>query len=253
MTKTTALPDTSKRNWVEKFIIFLYTRSRGGKYEIPSGMPISALLGEIWTRGWMAVRGLGLQPFLGEAHSPLFVGHGVSIRSKKQLQIGNGVSLHDGVRIDALSLGGVRFGNGVTLRENVIIECTGVLRFPGESLMIGNDVGISQNGFIGVRGAVKIGDRVMMGPNVTIYAENHKFDDPLVPIHEQGVTRHGITIEEDCWLGSCCIILDGVTVGKGSVIAAGCVVTKSVPPYSIVAGVPGKVLRQRGPIRPDGN
>ena len=69
---------------------------------------------------------------------------------------------------------------------------------------------------------------------------------PALAIIDQGVSCKGVTIEDDCWLGSRCIILDGVTVGKGSVIAAGCVVTKSVPPYSIVAGVPGKVLRLRG-------
>ena len=133
--------------------------------------------------GWMMLRGLFLQPFLGETHAPLFIGQGVHIRSKKQLRMGKGVSIHDGVRIDALSLGGVRLGNGVTLRENVIIECTGVLRFPGESLTIGDDVGISQNGFIGVRGPVKIGDRVMMGAGVTIYAENHKFEESCLGDH----------------------------------------------------------------------
>jgi acetyltransferase-like isoleucine patch superfamily enzyme len=113
-------------------------------------------------------------------------------------------------------------------------------------LSIGDGTGISQYCFIGARGYVRIGKNVQCGPRITIYAENHNFDDASHPIHEQGVRREGITIEDDCWLGTGCIILDGVKVGKGSVIAAGCVVTKSVPPYSIVAGVPGRVIRKRG-------
>jgi dTDP-4-dehydrorhamnose 3,5-epimerase len=75
----------------------------------------------------------------------------------------------------------------------------------------------------------------------TAFAENHQFDDRRRLIRERG-----ITIGDECWLGSGCVILDGVLIGKGSVIAAGCVVTKSVPPYIIVAGIPGRVIRERG-------
>ncbi len=128
------------------------------------------------------------------------------------------------------------------------MECTGVIRYPGEGLVIGDNVGISQYGFIGARGLITNGNNVQIGPRVTMYSENHVFDDLKSLIREQGLTRKGIVIEDDCWLGTGCIILDGVTVGRGSVVAAGCVVTKSVPPYSILAGVPGRVLRTRGKL-----
>jgi acetyltransferase-like isoleucine patch superfamily enzyme len=124
------------------------------------------------------------------------------------------------------------------------IECIGVLHFPGEGLIIGNDVGISQYAFIGVRGLVRIGNHLMMGPRVTIYAENYNFADRDTPISRQGVNRRGIFIEDDCWLGTGSTVLDGDTVGYGSVVAAGCVVTKDVPPYSVVGGVPGRAHPQ---------
>jgi acetyltransferase-like isoleucine patch superfamily enzyme len=64
------------------------------------------------------------------------------------------------------------------------------------------------------------------------------------PIIEQGITAQGIVIEDDVWLGSSAIILDGVRVGKGAVVAAGAVVGKDVPPHTVVAGVPAKVIKE---------
>jgi acetyltransferase-like isoleucine patch superfamily enzyme len=84
-----------------------------------------------------------------------------------------------------------------------------------------------------------------MSPRVSIYAENHLFDDPELNIKEQGVKREFVKIEDDCWIAANTVILAGVTIGRGSVIAAGSVVTKDVPPYSIVGGVPAKVIKSR--------
>jgi acetyltransferase-like isoleucine patch superfamily enzyme len=85
----------------------------------------------------------------------------------------------------------------------------------------------------------------MMSPGVSIYAENHNFLDPSLPMKDQGVTVQFVTIEDDCWIASNSTILAGVTVGKGSVIAAGAVVTKDIPPYSVVAGSPAVVIKSR--------
>jgi acetyltransferase-like isoleucine patch superfamily enzyme len=87
----------------------------------------------------------------------------------------------------------------------------------------------------------------MMSPGVRIFAENHRFADPTVIMKEQGVTRARVVIEDDCWIASGSTILAGVRIGRGSVVAAGAVVTKSVPPYSVVAGVPARVVRSREP------
>ena len=99
---------------------------------------------------------------------------------------------------------------------------------------------------LGAGGGIAIGDHVLFGPDVVVSSENHLFDDVDKRIDEQGVTRHGVVIEDDCWIASKAVILDGVLIVRGSVVAAGSVVTCDVPPYSVVAGVPAKVIRQRG-------
>ena len=129
--------------------------------------------------------------------------------------------------------------------SGTIIECTGVLSNLGEGLKIGNNVGIAQNCFIQVRGEVIIEDNVIFGPNVSVFSENHNFDNPELPVNVQGVNRKGVTIESGVWIGTRSIILDGVTVGKNSIVAAGSVVNKNVLPYAIVGGVPAKLIKMR--------
>jgi acetyltransferase-like isoleucine patch superfamily enzyme len=86
-----------------------------------------------------------------------------------------------------------------------------------------------------------------MGQHVGFHPENHNFDRTDIPIREQGTTRLGITIEDDVWVGSNAIFLDGAHVGKGCVIGAGSVVRGNIPAYSIAVGVPAKVVRSRVP------
>jgi acetyltransferase-like isoleucine patch superfamily enzyme len=84
-----------------------------------------------------------------------------------------------------------------------------------------------------------------MGPRVSIYAENHVFENPAILMKDQGVVKKEVIIEDDCWIASNSIILAGVTIGKGSVVAAGSVVTENVAPYSVIAGVPAKWIKSR--------
>jgi acetyltransferase-like isoleucine patch superfamily enzyme len=85
---------------------------------------------------------------------------------------------------------------------------------------------------------------------VQILAVNHVFDDPSRPFIEQGITAEGITVEDDVWIGSGAILTDGVTVGKGAVIGAGSVVTRDVPSYTVVAGIPARVIKTIDPSKP---
>lgn len=94
-------------------------------------------------------------------------------------------------------------------------------------------------------GLVAIGSDVRIASGVVLVGENHVFDDPDVPIRLQGETSLGVVIEDDVWIGANVTVLDGVTVGAHSVVAAGAVVARSVPPHSVVGGVPAKVLRSR--------
>ena len=139
---------------------------------------------------------------------------------------------------------GVRIGDNCTIKDGSTIECVGVLSELGEGLSIGSNVGISQGCFLQVRGRVSIGDDVIFGPGVKVFSENHNIEDDTVPIREQGVTRIGVIIEDGVWLGAGCTILDGVSIGKNSVVAAGSIVTKSVGAELVVAGVPARVIRK---------
>ena len=92
-------------------------------------------------------------------------------------------------------------------------------------------------------GPVKIGHHVNLAQGITVTALNHNFDDTTKRIDEQGVNTNPVTIEDDVWIGANAVILPGVTIGNHCVVAAGAVVTKDVPPHSLVAGVPAKVIK----------
>ena len=92
-------------------------------------------------------------------------------------------------------------------------------------------------------GPVTIGNHVNLAQGVTITALNHNFEDITLRIDQQGVSTNTVTISDDVWIGTNAVVLPGVTIGTHSVVAAGAVVTKDVPPYTIVAGVPAKVIK----------
>ena len=93
-------------------------------------------------------------------------------------------------------------------------------------------------------GPVTIGSHVNLAQGITITALNHNFKDSDKRIDEQGVSTNPVTIGNDIWIGANAVVLPGVTIGDHSVVAAGAVVTKDVPPHSLVAGVPAKVIKQ---------
>lgn len=111
---------------------------------------------------------------------------------------------------------------------------------------IGNYSGVGHRCM--VQGNVTIGEHVMMGPEVIIYTQNHSFSSTDIPMDQQGFSdEKPVVIGDDVWIGSRVTILPGVTVGKGCVIGASAVVTKDVPPYSVVAGNPARVVKTRKP------
>jgi acetyltransferase-like isoleucine patch superfamily enzyme len=93
-------------------------------------------------------------------------------------------------------------------------------------------------------GPVEIGSHVNLAQGITVTALNHNFSDANKRIDEQGVSTSPVTIEDDVWIGANAVILPGVTIGEHCVVAAGAVVTKDVPPHSLVAGVPAKVIKK---------
>ncbi|MGM0565406.1 MAG: acyltransferase [Bacteroidota bacterium] len=93
-------------------------------------------------------------------------------------------------------------------------------------------------------GPVKIGNDIMFAQNIVVSGLNHGYEDINTPISVQPTSTKEIVIEDEVWIGANSVIVAGVTIGKHSVIAAGSVVTKDVPPYTIVAGNPARQLKQ---------
>lgn len=135
-----------------------------------------------------------------------------------------------------------KIGKGSKIHSTVIFR-------QGNNIEIGEGCLINHNTILQagkVDGKIRIGNYVHTGTNVMIIAFNHAFDTRDVPTIKQDYYDADITIEDDVWIGGGAIILAGVTIGKGAIVAAGAVVNKDVPPYSIVGGIPAKVLKIRG-------
>lgn len=185
--------------------------------------------------------------FFGKAEGQVFVGKCASIRYARYLETGKDLIVEDFAEINCLSHRKIIIGDRVSIGKFAIIRPGNSYGGEiGEGLKIGNNSNIGPYSYIGCSGYIEIGDNVMISPRVSIYAENHVFERTDITLKEQGVQRQFVKIEDDCWIAANSIILAGVTIGKGSVIAAGSVVTKDVPPYSVVAGVPAVVIKQRG-------
>lgn len=121
----------------------------------------------------------------------------------------------------------------------------GIKLSPGSNMAVGDNVDFAWNVLITTRGGIEIGDRVLIGYNTQIFSANHIV--PALPdkIFYSGHKLEKVVIEKDVWIGAGCIVLPGVTIGEGAIVAAGSVVTKDVPKYAYVAGVPAKVLKYR--------
>jgi acetyltransferase-like isoleucine patch superfamily enzyme len=114
----------------------------------------------------------------------------------------------------------------------------------GGSISIGDNVYIGHHAVIYGHGGVTIGDDTMIAQHVSIVPMSHGVAAGT-PIRDQAMSKQGVTIGKDCWIGAGAVILDGVTLGDGCVIGAGAVVRESMPANSVAAGVPAKVIRQR--------
>ena len=176
----------------------------------------------------------------------VFIQDGAEFIGAHNIEIGDCAYIFRGVRINA------RDNNcRICIGKEVAIE-RGVDIAGGENcqIEIGENTFIGPYTCIGGPGHVKIGKHCLIAAQTGIIANNHNFADPVQKIRDQGVTQEGIVIEDDCWLGFGVKVLDGVTIGQGSVIGAGAVVTKDIPPYSIAVGVPAKAIANRQSNQP---
>ena len=115
-----------------------------------------------------------------------------------------------------------------------------------QNIEIGDDVRMNRGVYITAQTKVIIGNHVLIGPYVHINSGNHRFEDPRIPIAQQGKALKPIIIEDDVWIAANVVITAGSHIGRGSVVMAGAVVSGKVEPYSVVGGVPARFVRRRG-------
>lgn len=132
------------------------------------------------------------------------------------------------------------FGDNLSLLDYAFIQLTK----PEPKLIVGNDVAIGRNAIIACKKLIKIGDYVRIGPFVQIIDHDHSFKKNKLIMNQEAKCAE-IIIGEDVWIGTHAVILKGVNIGNGAVVAAGAVVTKNVPENAIIGGVPAKIIKYR--------
>ncbi len=199
--------------------------------------------------GLKLVRGTLRKPFLRRSKGLLFVGKQVTISHAGHISCGKNVKFEDYSEIHGLCSDGLSFGDNVTIGRGTMIRPSSYYGIDlGYGLTMGENSSIGPHGYVGCSGPITIGKNVMFGPKCSLFAENHVFSDCETDIKTQGVSRRGIEIGDNCWIGSNVVILDGVRIGGGCVIGAGTLVSKDVPPHTVLIDKRAKSARSRSPL-----
>ena len=171
------------------------------------------------------------------------------ISRKAELFCPETIKLSSGVYIERYCL--INYRNtsdlDITVRigKNTSILAYAILNPQDSKIEIGDNCSINPFCRLCGGGGLTIGNDVRVGTGCIFLPMNHIFENPNVPIRLQGENRKGILIGNDVWFGAYVKVLDGVTIGDGCVIGAGSVVNKNIPPYSVAAGVPVRIIKKR--------
>lgn len=197
-------------------------------------------------QAWQMLRGCRLLLAL-RAPRGAMLGPGVTFFAVHKVRWGRFLRLGAHVRLSALGKEGITLGRhvGIGAYSRLIVSTS--LNDLGAFIRIGDHVGIGEYAYLGGAGGLEIGSDCIIGQYFSCHPENHAYHDLAQPIRHQGVQRLGIRIGRDCWIGSKVTVLDGVQLGDGCVVAAGAVVTRSFPPFSVIGGVPARLLKTRNP------
>lgn len=190
-------------------------------------------------KAWL-LRVLLYRKMLARMGKSVYIQHGVEIIGGRNIEIGDNVAILKNSIIKAQDNSQICIGDYVQLKPEVEIEAV-----ENAKIKIGARTVINKHVWIHSGSSVEIGQDCLIAPYVGILATNWNYADCSKPINTQGSSSKGIVIGDDCWLGHRVSVVDGVKIGQGSVIGAGAVVTKDIPPYSIAVGVPAKVVASR--------
>ena len=181
---------------------------------------------------------------LGASGRGVVFGTNIVLRHPKKIFIGNNVIIDDNVMIDAKGTG----NNGIKMDDEVFIGRNTILSCKGGDILLHERVNLGFNCEVYSSSKVEIGkDTLVAAYSYFVGGGSYKLDNITIPINQQPDFEGagGIKLNGNNWIGAHCVILDGVNIGEGSVVAAGAVVNKSLPSFSIAAGVPAKVIKNR--------
>jgi len=167
------------------------------------------------------------------------ISHSARFKHPRKITLGDRVTIREQSLLSAEGTY-LRMGNDCYIDRNVLISTH------GGWIDIGHHCSFNPNCVIYGHGGLRIGDGVRIAAGTVIIPANHEFNATDVPIMDQALTKKGIVIGDDVWIGANCVITDGVTIGSGTVIGAGSVVTRDIPARSVAVGAPAKVIRERG-------
>ncbi|MFT9266259.1 acyltransferase [Oenococcus sp.] len=193
------------------------------------------------------LRGFWCRIFLADSKGLLFIGKHVSLHNRRHIHVGRNVKFEALSEVQGLSTHDIVLGNNVTIGYGTQIRPSSYygVGHIGFGLEMGDNSSIGPMGFVGCSGSIKIGSNVMIGPNVSMIAENHNFADSSQSIKEQGVNQKGIVIEDDVWIGTNVVILDGVRIGKGAIVGAGSLVSRDLSAKSILIDKRERYIKRR--------
>jgi carbonic anhydrase/acetyltransferase-like protein (isoleucine patch superfamily) len=191
----------------------------------------------------MALR--GQLRFWARPGCAVLLGRRVRLINAPGMILGRVVRFEDYCYIAAIGTGGIQVGHRSVIGAFSRVIVSSSYNNLGDKITIGANVGIGEFAHIGGAGGTSIGDDCIIGAYFSVHPENHGFEDPYTLLRLQPVTRQGITVEHNVWIGAKVTLLDGVHVGHSSVIAAGSVVRQGqYPPYSVLAGVPARIVKK---------
>jgi acetyltransferase-like isoleucine patch superfamily enzyme len=206
------------------------------RYEILHG-----LLGPLPGAVGLLLRSRLYGGLLGRAGRGMIIGRSVTLRGPSRVFLEDKVVLDEQVEISVRGeKGRVTIGAGTHISRGTIMHTRDGL------IEIGEESSLGTNCRLGTTGTMRIGRYALFAAGCSVGGEDHPSDDPSIPmVKRPAVSRGGVTIGEDVWLGFQAIVLDGVTIGRGAIIGAGSLVTRDIPDLAVAVGTPAKVVRYR--------
>ena len=189
----------------------------------------------------LVLRRWAYRRWLGSMGRNVAIGKGVVIRHPAKIRIGDNVAIDDHCLLDAKGAD----NRGIDIGSNVVIGRQSILHCKNGDIALGDHVNIGVNCDITSSNQVEIGAKTLIAAYAYIVGGDHDISCADTALMDQGRVGKGIAVEADCWIGAHAVVLDGVRIGSGSIVGAGGVVNRSLPPKSVSAGIPARVLRDR--------